>query len=142
MAQERRGSVAEAQAQLRYLQNVYSQQYELLENEIAAFTLAMGSVQKNIDILEGKGRLENSSILINGDGGVYIEASIKSISKVLVYIGAGYLIEKNAEEAKELLQTNSKKQEEAFRKLVSDRQRVEKELVDISYKLSALEQGA
>lgn len=135
-------SVAEAQAQLRYLQSVYSQQYELIENEIATFGIAMGAVQRNLDMLENKDRLSNSTVLINGEGGAYIEANIKSLSKVMVYIGAGYLVEKNVEEAETYLKSNSKKQEETMKKLLEDKQRVEKELVNISYKLSALEQGA
>ena len=79
MAQENKPTAAEAQAQLRYLQNVYSQQYELIENEIATFAMAMGAIQKNMDMLESKERLSNSTILISGEGGAYIEASIKSV---------------------------------------------------------------
>lgn len=142
MAQDDRNAAAEAQAQLRYLQNIYSQQYEVIENEIATFGIAMGSVQRNIDLLEKKAKIENSNILINGEGGTYIEASIKSINKLIVYVGAGYLVEKGAEEAKDFLKGNEKKQEEALKRLIGDKQKIEKELVDISYKLSLLEQGA
>jgi len=138
MAQDSNPSAAEAQAQLRYLQSVYSQQYELIENEIATFTIAMGAVQRNLEILESKDKLANSTILINGDGGAYIEASIKSVNKALVYVGAGYLVEKDAEAAMEFLKGNGKKQEDAIKKLISEKEKIEKELVDISYKLSAL----
>jgi prefoldin alpha subunit len=142
MAQENQQTIAEAQAQLRYLQGLYSQQYQLLDNEIASFSLAMATLSRNIEMLENKDRLANSTILINGEGGAYIEASIKSLNKVLVYIGAGYLVEKGTEDAKDYLKGNSKKQEDTLKKLVSDKQKIEKELVDISYKLSALEGSA
>lgn len=142
MAQENKPTAAEVQAQLRYLQSVYSQQYELLENEIATFTIAMGSVQKNLETLESRERLSNSTILISGEGGAYIEAGIKSLEKALVYVGAGYLVEKKVDEAKEYLKGNSKKQEETIRKLNAERQKIEKELMDISYRLSSLEQGS
>lgn len=135
-------TLAEAQAQLRYLQNVYSQQYELLENEIATFSLGMSSVQRNLDILDNKGTFANSNILINAEGGAYIEGSIKEIKKVIVYAGAGYLVEKNVEDAKEMMKETQKKQEETIKKLVGERQKLQNELMDISYKLSALEQGA
>jgi prefoldin alpha subunit len=141
MAQNNQNAVLEAQAQLRYLQNVYSQQYELLENEIATFTLAMASTQRNVDMLGSKARLENSNILINGETGVYLEAHIKKVDKAVIYVGAGYLVEKSLADAEEYLKTNVKKQEETFRKLVNERQKIEKELVDISYKLAAIDQG-
>lgn len=137
MSNESGASEAEAQAQLRYLQSVYSQQYELLQNEIATFTMALGSTQKNADLLENRDKISNSTILISGEGGAYIEASIKSIDRAIVYVGAGYLVEKSAEEAMEYLKTNAAKQEETMKRLVADRQRIEKELMDISFKLSA-----
>jgi prefoldin alpha subunit len=133
-------SLADAQAQLRYLQNVYSQQFELLENEIATFSLAMNSVQRNLELLHNKNRLEKSKALINGDGGLYIEASISPLERVIMYVGAGYLVEKSPEEAKEFLQSNAKKQEEAAKKLTAERQKIEKQLFDIAYQLSILEQ--
>lgn len=138
MAQQNQPSLEEAQAQLRYLQELYSQQYQLLENEIASFSMAIGTLNRNIELLENKDRLANSAILINAEGGAYIEASIKSMDRVMVYIGAGYLVEKGIEDAKLYLKGNSKKQEETFKKLAADKQKIEKELVDISYKLSTL----
>lgn len=141
MAEENKPTAAEAQAQLRYLQSIYSQQYELLENEIATFTMAMGSLHKNLETLENKDRLSNSKILVSGEGGAYIEASVKSLDKALVYIGAGYLVEKSIEDAKAYLKGNGSKQEETVKKLISERQKLEKEMMDVSYKLSILDQG-
>jgi len=141
MAQDKQPTPAEAQAELRYLQNVYSQQYQLIQNEINSFAVAMDSIQRNMELLKNKGRIANSTILVSGEGGAYIEASIKSVNKALVYVGAGYLVEKKAEEAEEYLSGNSKKQEELLKKLLTDKQKIEKELVDISYRLSALEQA-
>lgn len=141
MAQQNQPTAAEMQAQLRYLQNVYSQQYELLDNEIATFAMAISSVEKSLSTLENKERLSNSTVLINGEGGIYLEAGIKSLEKVLVYVGAGYVVEKDTSGAIEYLKENARQQGEAMRKLSADKQKISGELVDISYKLAALEQS-
>ncbi|MCL5100421.1 MAG: prefoldin subunit alpha [Candidatus Marsarchaeota archaeon] len=130
---------SEAVMQLRYLQNVYSQQYEIVENEIANYSMALNSLSNSKLMLDNIKKLENSNTLINCDGGTYIEASIKSINKVITYIGAGYLVEKNVEEATVFVSESSKKNEDVIKKLVTEKQRLQNELVDISYKLSLMQ---
>lgn len=130
----------EAYNQLKYLQSIYSQQYEILENEIATFTLSINSIQRNMQLLENANRLEGAKILINGEGGTYIEAGINSVKKVITYIGAGYLVEKDVEDAKSFLIGNEKKQEESLKRLAAERQKIEKELVEIALKLSSFRQ--
>jgi prefoldin alpha subunit len=130
----------EAVAQLRYLQNIYSQQYEFLENEIATYSLALNSMRRNSELIENTSRLSNSKILVNGEAGMYFEAGVGIMEKVIAYVGAGYLVEKSLEEAKEFAKSNERRSEEGLRKLISDKQKVEKELMDISYKLSSVRQ--
>ncbi len=123
--------------QLRYLQSLYTQQYEVLENEIATYSFTIAAVERNINILEDSGRIEGSNVLLSGEGGTYIEASVKSMQKVITYVGAGYLVEKDVAEAKAFLDANKKRQEEDFRKLIAEKQRLESELIDLSYALSS-----
>ena len=138
--QSNQASVAEAQAQLQYLYNVYTQQHGLLENEIAALTMTSAAIARNIETLENKERLSGSKILIDGEGGAYLTATMDPIDKALVYIGAGYLLEKDAPQALDYLKANSKKQDEIIKKLNADKQRIEKELVSVTYNLSQMEQ--
>jgi prefoldin alpha subunit len=138
--QSNQASIAEAQAQLQYLYNVYTQQHGLLENELAALRMTSAAITRNIETLENKERLSGSKILINGEGGAYFTATMDSIDKILVYVGAGYLIEKEASQALDYLKANYKKQDEIIRKLNADKQSVEKELVSITYNLSQMEQ--
>lgn len=142
MQGDSKASLAEIQAQLRYLQNIYTQQYDALVNEMATFSIAMGGMQRNIEMLERKDGIKNSNILISGEGGAYLEAKLGKMEKAVVYVGAGYLVEKEVEGAKQFLKDNYKKQEETMRKLSAERARMEKELVDIAYKLSMMGQGA
>lgn len=137
--QNNQASVAEAQAQLQYLYNLYTQQHSMLENEIGTLTLTTAAINRNIEMLESKERLSGSKILVNGEGGAYLSATLDPMDKVLVYVGAGYMLEKNTEQAREYLKSARAKQEEAIRKLSADRQRVGKEIVSVSYNLSQLQ---
>lgn len=130
----------EVTMQLRYLQNIYTQQYEVLSDELDNYTLTYNAIQKNIDLLSNITRVENSNILLNVDGGLYLEANTKGIKSVITYIGAGYLIQMNVDEAKILLSKNEKKGSEILKKLNSDKQKLENELIDINYKLNLLQQ--
>ena len=124
--------------QLRYLQELYTQRYEVLESEIATYSMAINAVERNIQTLEGTAQLENTSILV-GESGMYLNAAVKKIEKIITYIGAGYLVEKSVDEAKDFMKVNSDKHKEGMKKLTAEKQKIEKELVSISYKLSELQ---
>ena len=53
--------------QLRYLQELYGQQYENLENNIATYTMANTSLQRNISLLEKSKSVEGSNVMIGGE---------------------------------------------------------------------------
>ncbi len=125
--------------QLKYMQNVYAEQYELLGNEVTTLSMAINTVRKDVDLIENMDKVVNSEVLFNSQGNIYMTANVGKVSSVVVYVGANYLIEKNLDEAKGFLKENLEKQEAGLRKLVSERQKIEKELFDISYKLSSMQ---
>ncbi len=133
--------VQEAMAQLQYLQSVYTQRYDILNEQLATYNIAKEAVLRSIELIENAKSVENSSVLINTEGGTYLEASVKKVDKLMTYVGAGYLVDKAPAEAKEFLEKAMKNSESSMAKLVSERQRVEKELFDISYRMQALRQG-
>jgi prefoldin alpha subunit len=133
--------VQEAMAQLQYLQNVYTQQYDMLNEQIATYNLAREAVARSIEIIDNAKSLENSHVLLNTEGGTYIGATVSKIDKMMTYVGAGYLVEKTVAEAKEFLETAMKNSETSASRLIGERQKVEKELFDISYRMAALRQG-
>ncbi len=130
----------DAVMQLRYLQSIYMQQYDALESEIATYSFTIAAIERNMSILNSTGKIEGSKVLISGEGGTYIEASIKSMENVITYVGAGYFIEKGIDDARSFLSKNMSRQEEDFRKLIAEKQRLEGELIGISYQLAALQQ--
>ena len=128
--------------QLRYLQNLYMQQYENLENSIATYTMTNTSLLRNMELLEKSKSVEGSCILISGEGGAYVPAKIEKIDKIMTYVGGGYMIEKSVGEAIEFLKSNSKKGEEMLNRMLSDKKRLESELVDIEYRIGAMQYQA
>ncbi len=128
--------------QLRYLQNLYAQQYEGLENSIATYTMTSTSLLRNIELLEKAASVENSKIMISGEGGAYVPAKIEKISNVMTYVGGGYMVEKSIDGAIEFLRANSKKGEELLNRMLSDKRRLESELMDIEYKIGAIQYQA
>ena len=99
--------------QLRYLQNVYSQQYEVLENQISTYTMSIDAILKGVEALEKATTAEKSKTLINTGPGVYMEGEITNNKTTLTYVGAGYLIEKTVAQAKEFIELNKKKIKES-----------------------------
>ena len=141
MAEEQKMDPQEIMMQLKYLQNIYGQQYEALENDIATYTVANNSMQRNLDLLERSDSIQNSNIIISGEGGAYIPAKMGKMDYVITYVGAGYMVDMNVQDAAVFMRANQKKSEEFLNRLVSERQRVERELMDISFKMNQLQQS-
>jgi prefoldin alpha subunit len=134
-------SMEEKEGRLLYLQNLYGQQYEALMNELTTFSLAQAAIERNLHLLEKKDQLKGSSILVNAEGGTYIEAKVKEIGKVMVYVGAGYLIEKDVEQAKTFMNDNMSKSKEEIKKLAEEKQKLENELMKIQYEIESMRQS-
>jgi prefoldin alpha subunit len=130
-----------AYAQLRYMQNVYSQQYELIEEQIASYSVSLDAVRKGAAFLGSSKQANKSKTLISVGGGAYIEATLPEIKTTLVYIGSGYLVEKSVLEAKEFIEANQKNQEVMLNKLDAERKKLQNELISIAYKMESMQQG-
>ncbi len=140
-AQENRElSGEEAAVQLTYLQNAYSQQYEMLTENISSYIMAHSAIQKNIDLLEKAHKLKNSSILVDADGGLLINAKVGEIDTVMTDVGAGFVVEKSVSEALDFYRKNLHASEEYLKTLVGEKEKLEKELFSVNYKLSVLQQ--
>ncbi len=126
---------------LIYLQNVYGQQYEAISSELTTFSIAQGALQRSLELLGRKDDVRNAGVLLSVEGGSYIEASIKGIDRVITYVGAGYLVEKDVEAAKAYIGRNVASSEEAIRRLAADRKKAADELMKVQYSIEALQQG-
>ncbi len=138
MAAER-NTDKQAYAQLRYMQNVYSQQYELLEEQMATYSLSLDSIRKGAQFLGESKQASNAKTLVNIGGGAYVEASLPELKSTLVYVGSGYLVERSVTEAKAFIEGNQKKQEELLKKLDAERRKLQNELMSIAYRMEAMQ---
>jgi prefoldin alpha subunit len=128
---EQRQSIEE----LRYLQQIYQNQYAMIGNSINMVLREMqelSSAQKtleNMDLVEGKE-------ILNGIGGdFYISGKVQDPKKVLVGVGAGYLIEKDIDSAKTYVADLIKKNNDSVNGLTKNKKEVENALVEISYRI-------
>lgn len=136
---ERTPDANELYMQLQYLQQAYSQQYDVLNQSIDNYTAMQNVLKGNIEIIEGSKRLEGRGILVSTEGGMYLNAETKKINSVITYIGAGYLAEQNLDDAKQFFEDRIKKGEELMSKLIAQRQKVREELADINYRIGAIQ---
>ena len=138
MAEERSGR-EEALDRLTFMQNVYTQQYEAVMNELTTFSMAQAALRRNLFVLDSKDQVSGSNVLVNAEGGTYIQATVKDMKSVMTYIGAGYIIDKSVEEAKEYLNKSLETSDIQLKRLSEDKMKLENELVRIQYEIERLQ---
>lgn len=127
--------------QLRYVYNLYAQRYEALLNEISLYAQAQAILLRNVDLLENIQKIENSNTMLALEGGIYLDGKLGNIKTVLAYVGAGYILEKNVADAKTFFSKNEQEERTVMQKLNEEKQKLEKELLEITYNMQALGQG-
>lgn len=108
-------------------------------NEIANFGMAQLAVQRNLEMIEKKDTIKGN-VLLNCEGGTYLEADVKKISRVLTYVGAGYLTENTQDKAKSLLKESIDRGNDTMKRLLDEKRRLEDEIMKIRYSAEALRQ--
>ncbi len=127
--------------QLRYLQEMYGREYQTLLNEISNYLMLSSSFDRNKEILDNSGKFNDSSLLLNIEGGMFVRVNAKELKVVLVQVGAGYFVEKSVEDAKAFIVKSGEKLESNLKQLNAQRQKVEKELLDLNYRIDTMQQS-
>jgi prefoldin alpha subunit len=128
----------EAIEQLQYLQTIYAQEYDNLLREITNYNAVYNATRRNLEVLNNIDSLQNNKVLVNLEGGTYIDANIGKIEKIMVYVGSNYIVEKSIEEAKLFLEESKKRQEEIINELNKQKQDIEKALIDIGIEIEKI----
>ena len=131
-------NASEALAQLQYVQNIYTQRYELLNSQLTAMNIARESMLRGLELASNTDRMKGTSILLTTDDATYMRARIEDVESIITYVGGGYLTEKPVKDAKAFLEQNMKENDAIHSKLVAEMQNLEKELFSISYRIAAL----
>ncbi len=117
----------------------YSQQYELLTQQVRFIESARAEALASIESLEALAAADGEvSTLLNLGGGVSVRATVADTKKMLVGIGAGVTVEKSTEEALSFLRdritemdASGKRLSESLGKLQSQMSAVEQRMQEI-----------
>lgn len=125
--------------QLKYLYNVYTQEYETVREEMNSYMMVSAAFARNMEALNKIKTMENTNMLVGLDAGTFLEVHSKGIKSVITNVGAGYLVEKNVDDAKTFVESNSQRLQGSIAQLMAQKQKLEKEILDLSYKIGEME---
>ncbi len=120
---------------LAYERRVYGEQLRLIQKEVDRISLT------NLDLINAENttkKLKAEDSLIPIGGGAYIKANVYN-TKVLVPVGAGYLIEMEAETAARELRRRIEETRKAVEKLTEEFKNISRRLETTSRKLSEMQ---
>lgn len=117
----------------------YSQQFDLLSQQLRFLESARAEALASIEALEAISRTEGDvSTLLNLGGGVSVRATVTETKKMLVGIGAGVTVEKSLEDSLQFLcdritemDASGKRLSESLGKLQSQMSAVEQRMQEI-----------
>lgn len=128
----------ESLSALRYLQQMYQNQYMLLAQEINNRIAVLDEMSGGESALKRMEQVRGAHALIDIGGGTYIGAAVDKSDSVLVHAGAGCYVEKSAANADAHMAKIMEKQRTMLGKLMSSRKQLEQTLVEISYRMSKI----
>jgi prefoldin alpha subunit len=131
---------AEDIAQLRYLQELYMERYETISHEIKRRMEYMQELNNVSATLDGTDSISGRRVLYPIGADFYIGATAEKEQKCIVGVGAGYLLEKGVDEAKEFAARLLKSGEESLSELMKEKEVIENAMLEISYKIGSAEQ--
>jgi prefoldin alpha subunit len=132
---EDNNKVGQELGELGYMQQLYQNQYMMLNNSMTTHLQemqALGAVQR---MLENSNMLNNKETLTYAGADVYVKAAIKDSGCVIVGVGANYLVEKSIEEAKVYVSGAIAKKTKLINDIANGRKELQSAIIDISYKI-------
>lgn len=131
---------SEELGQLQYLYTAYTREYEILNSEISNYLSIASAFERNSESLGKMGQIENANLLVGLEGGTFIEVNTKNIATVITNVGGGYMVEKSVGDSKAFVDKNIAKVQDSLKKLNEQKIKIEKELMDLSFKLNSAQQ--
>lgn len=119
------------QAQLSYESAVYKEQLRLLQKEIERINLATIDLSNAARTAE---LIKQEDVLVPIGGGAFIKSSVYN-TKILVPVGAEYLVEMEKEDAVSEINKRTEATKKAIEKLTEEFQKVSVKIRDINIKL-------
>jgi prefoldin alpha subunit len=86
-------------------------------------------------MLESSEMLKDKETLTYAGAGVYVKAAIRDAGRVIVGVGANYLVEKGIDDAKTYISEAIAKRTKMINDLAKSRRDLQSAIIDISYKI-------
>lgn len=126
---------------LMVLAEQYKAQLDQLDTQMSYIQQAINEYNKSkitIDNISEKEK--NSDVILPIGGGSYIDAKAKNPKKILFDVGAGYIIEKDADDAIKKIDSRIKELEKNMQKIGEIREKTENEATEVYQKAQKLYQ--
>ena len=135
MAENEERETAKQIEELRYMQQIYQNQYAALNSSMNMHmqeVQMLGVVQTS---LENNSEMKGKEALMHVGASVYMKTQIKNPDIVIVSVGGGYLVEKGVDDAKGYVSKMITKKTDMLSSMAKSRKELQNALIDISYKM-------
>jgi len=127
-----------ALSELNYLHQVYVEQYNEVNKLLNERLNTLNSFYMMQDVFENIDLIGNSELILPiGEIG-FATTQMKDNKKILMSVGAGFLIEEDIENAKRITSKYIAKESSEIEKLQKNKRDIEKALTEITYNLNIL----
>jgi len=121
--------------ELRYIQQLYQNQYSMIGNSINALLRELQELNATQQTLEHIELFEGKSTLTQIGGGFYLHSKVDDPKNVIVNVGSGYLVEKEVDAAKTHVADLIKSYTDNLNRLTKSRKEVEAALIEMNYRI-------
>ena len=121
--------------ELRYMQQVYQNQYAALNSSMNMQMQEVQMLSAVQNTLENNDMMKGKETLMHIGASVYMKTAAKGSDSVIVSIGGGYLVEKGIDEAKGYVSKMITKKTDILNSMAKSRKELQNALIDISYKM-------
>ena len=130
-----KGTGQQGLEELRYIQQVYQNQYAMAGNSINILLQELQQLNSTQKTFENVDLLPNKDVVMNIGSDFYLFGRVPNPKTALVGVGAGYIIEKDIDSAKTYVADLIKKRTEDLNRLTKSRKEIEGALIEVSYRL-------
>ncbi len=127
-------------SQLRAVQDIYVQEYEKMMAAISGHLASMDALGRGIEMLSKIDLIRGNTFLMPADSGLLLKVKDVGETNIIMYVGAGYLVEKSIDDAKVFIEKSIKKNTDSLAMLSGQKEKLEQELFKIDYRINSLMQ--
>ncbi|EET89800.1 MAG: prefoldin subunit alpha [Candidatus Micrarchaeales archaeon] len=123
---------------LNYIRQVYQNQYLLTTKAIEASMDLLNDLNTTKVTLENMDSIKGHNILAPISNSSYLYGKVEAGDKIIINIGAGYMIEETVEEAKSFVSRMIEKESKYITELSKNKGELESAILDLNYRLEQL----